>query len=272
MPDKTRPAIQYTVVRELHVGGMARLSLAVTADGQQIVLRQLLPLNALNLRMRRAFTNGARIREALSPHPNIVDSLEWGVRGLVPYELIEYVEGQSLRRLMQTKDPCVTSDPLAILRQCAEGLAHVHESGFVHLDIKPENFLVARLENGLRVKLTDFDLSRESAPKKTRQQSGTAAYLAPEQVRKGVVGTPADVFAFGIMAYELVTGRMPFQGKHERQLRWRQTSDHFVPKPPKSVKPDLSPRVDRLISKCLEKDPASRFPSMAYLCEELRKP
>lgn len=271
MPDNSRPRLQYTLVRGLHVGGMARLSLAITPDGQQLVLRQLLPLYALNLRMRRAFTNGARIRAILSPHPNIVDSLEWGRHGLVPYELIEYVEGQSLRRLLQTKDACVTSDPLAILRQCAEALAHVHARGFVHLDIKPENFLVSQLTTGIQVKLTDFDLSRESTPKKARRQSGTAAYLAPEQIRKGVVGTAADIFAFGILAYELVTGRMPFQGKHERQLRWRQTSQRFVPKPPKTVKPDLSPKVDRLITKCLEKDPENRFPSMVYLCEELRK-
>ncbi|NLF19060.1 MAG: serine/threonine protein kinase [Lentisphaerae bacterium] len=272
MPDKTTPAIAYNVVRELHVGGMARLSVAVTPDGQQIVLRQLLPLYVLNLRLRRQFTNGVRIRAALSPHPLIVRSLEWGSHGVVPYELIEYIDGQSLRRLLQVKDPCVSSDPLAILRQCAEAMAHLHDRGFIHLDIKPENFLVSRLADGrLQVKLTDFDLSRESTPRKERRQSGTVAYLAPEQIRREVVGPPADVFAFGIMAYELVTGRMPFQGQHERQTRWRQTSDRFIPKPPKALKPDISPKVDRIIALCLEKDPAQRYPSMTFLCDELRK-
>ena len=271
MPDKTPPAIGYNVLRELHVGGMARLSLAVTADGRQIVLRQLLARNLIGFRMRRAFLEGTRIRALLSPHPRIVDSLERGVRGLIPYELIEYVEGSSLRRLMQNKDACLVSDALVILRQCAEALAHVHERGFVHLDVKPENFLVTQAAAGLDVKLTDFDLARDAAAKRSRWQSGTVAYLAPEQIRKDVVGTPADVFAFGILAYQLVTGRMPFQGKHEKQLRWRQTSDRFVPKPPRSVAPDLSPKVDKLISKCLEKDPENRFPSMVYLCEELRR-
>jgi serine/threonine-protein kinase len=250
---------------------MARLSLAVTADGRQIVLRQLLARNLIGFRMRRAFLEGTRIRALLSPHPRIVDSLERGVHGLIPYELIEYVDGSSLRRLLQSKDARVSSDPLAILRQCAEALAHVHECGFVHLDVKPENFLVFQTAGGVEVKLTDFDLARDATAKRSRWQSGTAAYLAPEQIRKGVVGTPADIFAFGILAYQLVTGRMPFQGKHEKQLRWRQTSDRFVPKPPKSVTPDLSPKVDWLITKCLEKDPANRLPSMAYLCEELRR-
>lgn len=271
MPEET-PAIAYHVVRELHVGGMARLSLAMTSDGQQVVLRQLLPLNVLNLRLRRQFTNGVRIRAALSPHPLIVRSLEWGRHGVVPYELIEYVDGQSLRRLLQLKDSCVTSEPLVILKQCAEAMAHCHERGFIHLDIKPENFLVSRLDDGrVQVQLTDFDLSRESTPRKERRQAGTVAYLAPEQIRRDVVGPPADVFAFGIMAYELVTGRMPFQGKHERQVRWRQTSDRYVPKPPMTLKPDITPRVDRIVSQCLEKDPAQRFPSMVFLCEELRK-
>jgi serine/threonine-protein kinase len=271
MPEKTPPAIGYNVLRELHVGGMARLSLAVTADGRQIVQRQLLTRHLIGFRMRRAFIEGTRIRQALSPHPRIVDSLERGVRGLMPYELIEYVDGSSLRRLLQNKDACLATDTLVILRQCAEGLAHVHESGFVHLDVKPENFLVTQAAGGLEVKLTDFDLARDATAKRSRWQSGTAAYLAPEQIRKDVVGTPADVFAFGILAYQLVTGRMPFQGKHEKQLRWRQTSERFVPKSARSLAPDLSPKVDKLITKCLEKDPEDRFPSMVYLCEELRR-
>jgi serine/threonine-protein kinase len=271
MADKTPPAIGYNLVRELHVGGMARLSLAVTAEGRQIVLRQLLARNLIGFRLRRAFIEVTRIRAVLTPHPRVVLSLERGFHGLIPYELIEYVDGSSLRRLLQTKDARIASDPLAILRQCAEALAHVHECGFVHLDVKPENFLVTQGSDGPTVKITDFDLAREATAKRSAWQSGTVAYLAPEQIRKGVVGPPADIFAFGILAYQLVTGRMPFQGKHEKQLRWRQTSDHFVPKPPKSVVPDLSPKVDWLITKCLEKDPENRLPSMAYLCEELRR-
>jgi eukaryotic-like serine/threonine-protein kinase len=271
MPDTKPPRIGYYVVRELHVGGMARLSLAMTVDGRQIVLRQLLSRNLLGLSLRRAFTEGTRIRALLTPHPRIVHSLERGVHGLIPYELIEYVDGASLRRLMQNKDACLLSDSLAILRQCAEALGHVHASGFVHLDVKPENFLVSQTPAGLQIKLTDFDLAREAAAKRTRKQSGTAAYLAPEQIRRGVVGTPADVFAFGILAYQLVTGRMPFQGKHEKELRWRQISERFVPKPAKSLAPDLSPKVDSIISRCLEKDPAHRLPTMAYVAEELRR-
>jgi serine/threonine-protein kinase len=271
MSDNKPPVIPYNIMRELHVGGMARLSLAVTPDGRQIVLRQLLSRNLLGFRLRRAFIEGTRIRQILTPHPRIVHSLERGVHGLIPYELIEYVDGVSLRRLLQTKDARIATDALVLLRQCAEALGHVHESGFVHLDVKPENFLVSQTAAGPEVKLTDFDLARDATAKRSRWQSGTAAYLAPEQIRKDVVGTPADVFAFGILAYQLLTGRMPFQGKHEKQLRWRQTSDRFVPKPPKSLAPDLNPKVDKLISRCLEKDPENRFRSMAYLCEELRR-
>jgi len=248
---------------------MARLSLALTADGTQVVLRQLLPLNLLSFRLRRSFINGTRIRQLLSPHARIVYSLERGTRGLIPYEILEYVDGLSLRRLMQNKDPRLTSDTLAILRQCAEALGHVHARGFVHLDVKPENFLVLSDPRVLTVKLTDFDLTRENTPMKTRRPSGTAAYLAPEQIRRGFVGTAADVFAFGIMAYQLVTGRMPFQGKHERQLRWRQASERFVPKPPRSLNPHLSQKVDAVITKCLEKNPDRRFPSMVHLCDEI---
>ncbi len=272
MPQTGRPRIHYTVMRELHLGGMARLSLVLMDDRRHAVLRQLLPRNLFNLRLRRAFVNGTRVRECLSPHPAIVASLERGRRGLIPYEIIEYVDGSSLRRLMQARDSRLASNAVAILRLCAEALAHVHAAGFVHLDVKPENFLVLNPPAPLAVKLTDFDLSRESAPRRERRQSGTAAYMAPEQIRKGVVGVPADIFAFGILAYQLVTGRMPFQGQNEKELRWRQVSERFIPKPPRSLNPELSPKVDQLISRCLEKNPDRRLHSMAYLAEELRNP
>lgn len=261
--------LQCSIIRDIHVGGMARLRLGITQDRQQVVFRELLPRNVFRLGMHRAFVAGTKVREVLSPHPLIVLSFERGRNGFVPYEIIEYVDGLSLRRLMQQKDACLDTDCLEILRQAAEALAHVHSKGYVHLDIKPENFIVVTGEEGVRVKLTDFDLSRDAKPRHCRKPAGTAAYLAPEQIRGGMVGQPADIFAFGIMAYQLMTGRMPFHGKNEKQLRWRQSSKRYTPKPPSALNPDLTPKIDRIITRCLEKDPEERYPSMQYLCEEL---
>lgn len=257
-----------TRLRELHAGGMARLTLALTPEQTHVVIRELLPWNLLRPRLHRAFVQGTRIRALLTPHDHIVLSHGHGRRGLVPYEVIEFIEGESLRRLLQRRDPCLASHCLDLLRQAARALAHVHQKGFVHLDVKPENFLVTQSPGGPRVKLTDFDLSRPYTPRRVRHLSGTPAYLAPEQIRNGLVGPAADVFAFGIIAYELLTGHAPFHGKHERQQRWRQISPRFIPKAPRSLNPDLDPRIDAAIRRCLEKDPARRYASMTLLCED----
>lgn len=256
-------------VGEIEGGGMAKLTLAITSRGNKVVVRELLPINLFRWRLRRGFVNGTRIRELLSPHPNIVYSLERGRRGLVPYEIIEYVDGLSLRRLLQTRDECLDTDTLAILRQAACALSHVHRAGFVHLDIKPENFLVRKTPDGPIVKLTDFDLAREAREVRTRRQAGTLAYMAPEQIRKGIAGQPADIFAFGILAYYVVAGRVPFHGKSEKKLRWRQTSESYTPKSPREFNPALSEKIEWVIMKCLEKNPEKRFPDMALLCQEL---
>lgn len=258
-----------TIIGDLHVGGMARLYLAVDEHGTRVVFRELLPRNIFRFTLHRGFVNGTRIRERITPHPNIVDSFRHGRRGMVPYEVIEHVPGLSLRRLMQQKDPCIKTHGLEILRQAATALAHMHGKGYIHLDIKPENFLVIKQEEDILIKLTDFDLSRDATPRRTRRPSGTVAYMAPEQIRRTPVGPQADIFAFGIMAYQLLTGKMPFVGKHEKQLRWRQCSEKFIPKHPADINPDLTPRIDEMILRCLEKRPEKRYPDMKSLREEL---
>jgi len=260
-----------SIVGDIHRGGMARLYLGVDEKGNRVVFRELLQRNVFHFRLHRGFVNGTRIRELLSPHPNIVHSIRRGRRGMVPYEVIEHIPGLSIRRLMQQKDECLCTDALDILRQSATALAHMHSLGYIHLDIKPENFLVHKTKDGLLVKLTDFDLSRDATLKRTRRPSGTVAYMAPEQIKRHPVGPQADIFAFGIMAYQVLTGKMPFIGKHEKQLRWRQCSDKFVPKPPTSLNPELTPKIDEIVCRCLEKRPEERFPTMEYLCDELQR-
>jgi serine/threonine-protein kinase len=122
----------------------------------------------------------------------------------------------------------------------------------------------------LVVKLTDFDLSRDAETTHTRGFSGTLAYMAPEQLKKhGTVGPAVDIFAFGVMAYNLVTGRMPFQGTTKKESLRLQATGSSAAVSPRRLNPGLGPRLDELIMQCLERDPAKRFPSMSYLCQEL---
>ena len=261
--------LRLTKLQEIFSGGVAKLTLCVADDGRQLVLRELLPRNIFNWRLHRGFVHGTRIRETLSPHENIVYSVERGYTGVCPHEIIEYVSGANLRRLIQERAPVTRDRSFEILRLAAAGLAHVHRNGLIHLDVKAENFLVQIHEDTVLVKLTDFDLSRPAHNARLRHKSGTEVYMAPEQLRHGIVSPQADIFAFGVMAYDLVTGRMPFQGSTAKERRWRQMSESYTLTPPCKHNPELTPRLEWVILRCLEKDPAKRFPSMPYLHKEL---
>ncbi len=266
--------IKLTRLHRIAKGGVARLTLAIQPDGTRLVIRELHPHLVFNLRVHRSFRNGTRVREKLTPHPHIVYSVETGYQGFVPYEVIEYVPGENLRERILHKDPIIQREHLTILRQAAAAIAYVHEKQYVHLDIKPENFLVDDSQDEIVVKLTDFDLTRnigKSAGFHDRHRSGTASYMAPEHLKKGNVGFQADIFAFGVMAYYLATGQKPFTGFTLTEMRRQQVSEKYKVTPPTKVNPGLSPKLEWIILRCLEKDPVKRIPSMSYLCQELRR-
>ena len=265
---KTR--LELARIRKLLGGGMARLTLGVQReDGTQYVIRELLPRNLFRVRLHRAFVNGTAIRAKLSPHPHIVASVERGYSGLRPYEVIEYVEGSNLKKLIQTQHEDVRGQAFEILRQAARALAHVHENGIVHLDVKAENLLVSGTGTDIQVKLTDFDLSREATATRVWVRAGTEMYMAPEQLMHGQIGPGADIFAFGVMAYNLVTGRMPFDGFTTAETRRRHLSLSADIVDPGKLYAGLEPKLGWTIMRCLEKDPTKRFPNMSYLCQEL---
>jgi len=264
------PKIKLTRLHRIARGGVARLTLAVQPDGTRLVIRELHPHFVFKVRVHRRFVNGTKIREMLTPHPRIVYSVERGYSHFTPYEVIEYVPGENLRERIIHKDPVARENHLLILRQAAEALAYMHQRDIAHLDVKPENFLVDDTGSEILVKLTDFDLSRHC--RKTRRdphRAGTSSYMAPEQFKSGTIGVQADIFAFGVMAYYLVTGQKPFSGFTITEMRRQQVSSKYKVPEPSRLNPDISPKLEWLIMRCLEKDPEQRIPSMLYLKQEL---
>ena len=264
-----KPKISFTPHTELYRGGMASLRLAIGENGERYVLREMLPSTALSWSKRRGFVRGCKVRARLSPHPHIVGSLEFAHCRCKPYELIEYIAGPSLRSMINEQPTEVTEHAFELVRQTAEALAHIHELGWMHLDVKPENFLVIKERGRLHVKLTDFDLTTEARDLRIRKPPGTFVYASPELLKDGLVSPAADIFAFGVMAYRLVTGKMPFDGPSEKKARGRQVADGWMPPPPAEVVPDLSHRLSTLIMQCLAKSPGDRFPSMVLLRQQL---
>ena len=203
-------------------------------------------------------------------HRNITLVFDYGVEGEVPYIVQEFLTGFDLDQLLKGGALADTRTVVAILLQVCDGLEFAHHRGIIHRDIKPSNIRV--LEDGT-VKILDFGIAKslESASKLTQTgiALGTAGYLAPEQIQGQTVDPRTDIFSLGIVAYELVTGRRPFQGNTLSNVLYRIL--HEEPEAPASVAPGCPEELDAIIRRCMAKDPAERFQTAHELLEALRQ-
>jgi serine/threonine-protein kinase len=181
---------------------------------------------------------------------------------------MDYVEATNLKELFARHDPVLTENVAQILIDMAMGLSHVHESGFMHLDFKPENVLVTHNGN---VRLIDFDLAQPilEKPKKMSENPGTPSYMAPEQLQRKPIDSRVDIYAYGVAAYELVTNHKPFPGETPTDILAAQL-DAGGPVPPREHNPDLPAALEKVILKCLARDPEKRYPFMSVLVRDLQ--
>ena len=259
----------YNLLGHFADGGIASLEHIVLGDGRKALLRILQSSKVLNIRQQLLFRRGIKIRAALSPHPRIVTSFEFGTKGLRPYEIIEFVEGRNLKALMNNRDAVLQDEMMTILTQCAEAIAWIHTNGFMHLDIKPENFLVDTSGPKPVVKLTDFDLAQPATNNGPRKQSGTPAYMAPEQFKSKTAYMASDVFAFSVMAYQIVTGKQPFVSSTKKGSLHKQASENYVPKAPIDHIPSFPLKLNNAIMAGLEKRLDKRLPDMNAFLRKL---
>jgi serine/threonine-protein kinase len=181
---------------------------------------------------------------------------------------MEYVEGSNLKLMYNEHDPVLLENVGNIIIDMAMGLEHVHESGFMHLDFKPENVLVTRNAN---VRLADFDLAQAipKAAKKLAKNPGTPAYMSPEQLLREPVDHRVDIFAFGVAIFELLTNFKPFPGETPAEILARQVDrSGFVA--PRQHNPEIPPNLEKLVLRCLQQDPEKRYPFMTVLVHELK--
>jgi serine/threonine protein kinase len=267
---------QYVVEREIGRGGMGVVFLARdTTLGRRVALKTLPAAFQLDNRRRERLKAEARAAAALSHHDNIatVHALE-ELNGAL-WIVYEYVEGRTLREVLRQEGALEPDALINIARQIAAGLAEAHEHGVVHRDLKPENVIVTS-KGG--VKILDFGLARQvpagGAERLTRDGTvvGTPAYMAPEQFHGRDVDSAADIFAFGVMLYELASGTHPFEGGN---------SDSTIARIQSYDPPDLSAlqlsgldvglarRLDRVVRTCLQKDPRQRYRRTADLVTDL---
>jgi serine/threonine-protein kinase len=274
---------QYAIERELGGGGMGRVFLAhERALGRAVVIKVLLPPLAAGVRAER-FAREVRVAAALQ-HPNVVPIFTAGSAGGLPYYVMPYVRGESLRVRLTRNGQLALADTLSVLRDVARALMFAHEEGIVHRDVKPENVLLS----GDAAVVTDFGIAKAVAaaadaddPPRTEPAKdlrtlstvgsviGTPAYMAPEQA----AGDPrvdhrADLYAWGILAYELLAGAHPFSDRlTPQELLAAQLTE--IPTTLTGHVPGLSPELADLVRRCLEKDPARRPQSVRDILDVL---
>jgi eukaryotic-like serine/threonine-protein kinase len=218
-------------------------------------------------------------REALAVarliHPNIVQVYDTGVDQGRHYIVMEYVEGRSGAQILQRQGPVEPEIAAEIGIQACAGLDYAHRRGIIHRDVKPGNLMVVGGPVGggeMIVKLTDFGIARAIEQTRITQVGsvvGTAAYLAPEQVR-GEEATPAtDVYALGVVLYQFLTGRLPYEGSSLAELAVRQQNEK--PLPPSTYDSDIPEPLGAAVLRALEDDPSRRYASAEELASGLRR-
>lgn len=249
-------------------GGMADIWLATDSHNRAHAMRLMLPEFAEDRAARKRFEHGCEVLASVQSHPNVIGYFEHGKIEGQMFCLMEYVEGANLKELFARHDPVMTENVAQIILDMAEGLEHIHESGFIHLDFKPENVLVSR---NASVRVVDFDLAQPlaEAPIKLTKNPGTPAYMPPEQLRGDPIDQRADVFAFGVAAYELLTNAKPFPGDDVNEILQGQL-DRAQFLTPRQLNPDIPVGLERAILKCIENDPNKRYPFMSVLVRDLK--
>jgi serine/threonine-protein kinase len=198
-------------------------------------------------------------------HPSIVSAFDYGETSSSAYIVMEYLSGPSLKALLAKREPVSLPDIARIMRSVLAGLQHSHQRGVVHRDIKPGNIVFAA---GGDVKITDFGIAHLESSGMTRAGSvlGTPAYMAPEQVLGEAVDARTDIYSAGVVFYELLTGRRPFEGSEASIMH----KIVYMEAPrPSQLAPTVSPGLDAVIAQAIAKDPADRFQSVAEFDEAL---
>ena len=247
---------RYRVVKRLGSGGMADVYCAEDSQlGRRVALK------VLNMRFAedRGFVERFH-REASSAaglqHPNIVAIFDRGEWDGTYYIAMEFVEGRTLKEVVLEKGLAPPDAAIDITLQILRAARYAHKSGIVHRDIKPHNVLI---DQEGRVRVADFGIARAGTSDMTETGSimGTAQYISPEQAQGRPVDARSDLYSIGVVLYELLTGRVPFDAESPVTVALMQVNE--PPIPPMEIKPDIPPALDAIVMRAIEKDPARRF-------------
>lgn len=281
-PDLTGAVLdgRYEVLGKLGVGGMASVY-----EGRRVGLLNRVAIKVLKLELCEDPANVKRfLREARASsvieHENVVDIVDFGPTDALPvYFVMEFLEGFDIKQVIKAEGPIAWNRAHSILLQIASALGAAHDKGIVHRDVKPANIFLVRRPNGEEyVKVLDFGIAKvveEGLGGITRGLTmtngllGTVAFMAPEQARGGQIDARTDIYALGVVMYQMMTGQVPFNGTNPFMVLERHVNE--APRPPRQLNTNIPPEAEALILRCLAKSPDHRYSSMGELLEALEQ-
>jgi serine/threonine protein kinase len=259
---------RFSIVRPIGQGGMAYVYLAIDqTTNQQVAIKVMKDDLSNDQEFIKRFDTEAKAASSLD-HPNIIKVLGYGQDGDLRYIVQEYVEGMTLKDLIREYGALdyQVAVPLAI--QIGLALEHAHHRGVVHRDIKPQNILITR---DRIAKVTDFGIARASNANTITLTSGVAYgsvhYFSPEQARGSLVGEQSDIYSLGILMYEMLTGKMPFDGETSVSVAIKHLQE--LPPVPSQLVPSIPAGLDQIVMKCIQKSTEKRYVDARELVDEL---
>jgi serine/threonine-protein kinase len=259
---------RYRIQRKLGAGGMADVYLAEDQElGRRVAIKILNGRHANDDQFIERFRREAKNAAALN-HPNIVSIYDRGNAEDTYYIAMEFLDGRTLKELIVGRGAAPINVAIEYARQILSALRFAHRHGIVHRDIKPHNVLV---DGEGRVKVTDFGIARAGTSQMTETGSivGTAQYLSPEQARGGEVDPRSDLYSLGIVLYELLTGKTPFEGDTPVEIAMKHLSN--APQPPSKLRPDIPRELDMVVLRALAKSPDDRYQSADEMEADLER-
>lgn len=260
---------RYQVSGKVGSGGMAEVYKAYDPVlDRTVAIKVLHPHYAQEENFVARFRREAQAAANLN-HPNIVNIYDWGTEDGTYFIVMEYLEGKSLKQLIDEKGALIPSMATDIAEQVLNGLEAAHAHDVVHRDIKPHNIIIT--PDG-KVKVTDFGIARAGASSALTQTGsivGTAQYVSPEQAQGLPAEAQSDLYSLGIVLYEMLTGEVPFEGENPVSVAVKQINE--APRSPRSLNPSIPKSLEAIVLKALAKDPAQRYQSAYEMKEDLQR-